>query len=290
MPIKTDRRDAEGIARLLHLGWFRPVHCKSVSAQEIRALLGARKSIQQGMIALEMSLRGLLRNFGLKVGAISKGRFDARIQELVASNTTLVAATEPMLRARATLRHELARLERHVRSLAQDDPTCRLLMTMPAVGAVVALTFKSAVDDPARFSSSKKVGPWVGLTPSRQQSGERDVTGGITKAGDAHFFENDPPMKRNAYIEYSVWNTVHDPEQRYAGGKFAMQSDGSDTLAEWVKKDQSLMGKDIVTWFSAGFHHIPRMEDWPVMSTEWKTVHIMPHNFFAHNPALTIRK
>lgn len=102
-------------------------------------------------------------------------------------------------------------------------------------------------------------------------------------------FQNDPPMKRNAYIEYSVWNTVYDPEQRYAGGKFAMQSDGSDTLAEWVKKDQSLMGKDIVTWFSAGFHHIPRMEDWPVMSTEWKTVHIMPHNFFAHNPALTIR-
>jgi len=42
MPIKTDRRDAEGIARLLHLGWFRPVHCKSVSAQEVRAVLNAR--------------------------------------------------------------------------------------------------------------------------------------------------------------------------------------------------------------------------------------------------------
>ena len=52
MPIKTDRRDAEGIARLLHLGWFRPVHCKSVSAQEIRAVLGARKAVQQSMIAL----------------------------------------------------------------------------------------------------------------------------------------------------------------------------------------------------------------------------------------------
>lgn len=103
-------------------------------------------------------------------------------------------------------------------------------------------------------------------------------------------FANDPPMKRNAYIEYSVWNTVHDPAQRYAGGAFPMQGDGSDTLAEWVKADRNLMGRDIVTWFSAGFHHIPRMEDWPVMSTEWKTVHIMPHNFFAHNPALTIRK
>ncbi len=103
-------------------------------------------------------------------------------------------------------------------------------------------------------------------------------------------FANDPPMKRNAYIEYSVWNTVYDPEQRYAGGKYAMQSDGSDTLAEWVKQDKPLMGQDIVTWFTAGFHHIPRMEDWPVMSTEWKTVHIMPHNFFAHNPALSLRK
>ncbi len=186
MPIKTDRRDAEGIARLLHLGWFRPVHCKSVSAQEVRALLGARKAIQQGMIALELSLRGLLRNFGLKVGAISRGRFDLRIRELACGNPMLEAATAPMLRARASLRSELAGLERRVRQLAQDDPVCRRLMTMPGIGAVVALTFRSAVDDPARFTSSKKVGPWVGLTPSRNQSGERDVSGGITRAGDAN--------------------------------------------------------------------------------------------------------
>lgn len=102
-------------------------------------------------------------------------------------------------------------------------------------------------------------------------------------------FENDPPMIRNAYIENSVWNTVHNPEERYAGGKFALQSDGSDTLAQWVKEDAPLQGQDIVTWFTAGFHHVPRMEDWPVMSTEWKTVHIMPHNFFPMNPAITIR-
>lgn len=184
MPIKTDRRDAEGIARLLHLGWFRPVHCKSVSAQEVRAVLGARKAVQQSMIALELSLRGLLRNFGLKVGTISRGRFELRIRELAVGNPMLEAATEPMLRARSSLRHELAGLERRVRQLAQDDPVCRRLMSMPGIGAVVALTFRSAVDDPARFTSSKKVGPWVGLTPSRNQSGERDVSGGITKAGD----------------------------------------------------------------------------------------------------------
>jgi transposase len=184
MPIKTDRRDAEGIARLLHLGWFRPVHCKSVSAQEIRALLGARKAIQQGMITLELSLRGLLRSFGLKVGPISRGRFEVRVRELACGNAMLEAATDPMLRARASLRQELAGLERKVRLLAKDDPVCGRLMTMPGVGAVVALTFRSAIDDPMRFRSSKKVGAWVGLTPSRNQSGERDVSGGITKAGD----------------------------------------------------------------------------------------------------------
>ena len=56
MPVKTDRGDAEGVTRLLHIGWFRPVHCKSVFAQEIRALLGARKAIQQGMIALKLPI------------------------------------------------------------------------------------------------------------------------------------------------------------------------------------------------------------------------------------------
>ncbi|SEL60058.1 Transposase [Roseivivax marinus] len=186
MPIKTDRRDAEGIARLLHLGWFRPVHCKSVSAQEVRALLSARKAVQQSMISLEMSLRGLLRNFGLKVGAISRGRFECRIRELAAGNAMLEAATEPMLRGRAALRRELAEFERRVRGLAQGDEVCRRLMSMPGIGAVVALTFRSAVDDPARFTSSRKVGPWAGLTPSRNQSGERDVSGHITKAGDAN--------------------------------------------------------------------------------------------------------
>lgn len=186
MPIKTDRRDAEGIARLLHLGWFRPVHCKSVSAQEVRATLTARKAIQQNMIALEMSLRGLLRNFGLKVGAISRGRFEHRIRELAEGNAMLETATNPMLRARASLRQELAGLEKLVRQIAQDDPVCLRLMTMPGVGAVVALTYRSAVDDPTRFTSSKNVGPWVGLTPTRNQSGERDVSSGITKAGDVN--------------------------------------------------------------------------------------------------------
>ena len=95
MPIKTDRRDAEGIARLLQMGWFRPVHCKTVSSQETRALLSSRKSVKDAIIDMELSLRGVLRNFGLKLGQVSKGRYEARVRELIAGNAMLDAAAEP---------------------------------------------------------------------------------------------------------------------------------------------------------------------------------------------------
>ena len=97
----------------------------------------------------------------------------------------LEAAAEPILCARAALRRELAGLEKPVRGLANKNPVCRVLMTMPGVGHIIALTYMSAIDDPGRFRRSKDVGPWVGLTPGRNQSGERDIVGAITKAGDA---------------------------------------------------------------------------------------------------------
>ena len=68
MPVKTDRNDARGLAQLMRLGWFRPVHCKSMAAQEVRALLTARKLVQSKLYDIEMSLRGILRGFGLKWG------------------------------------------------------------------------------------------------------------------------------------------------------------------------------------------------------------------------------
>jgi transposase len=164
MPIKTDRRDAEGIARLLQMGWFRPVYCKSLSAQEMRALLSSRKAIQQAASSLELSIRGVLRNFGMKMGQVAKGRFEQRVLELAEGNPMLEAAANPILSARRALRQELAGVEKLLRDHAKADPVCRQLMTMPGVGVLVALTFKAAIDDPERFSSSRDVGPWVGLT------------------------------------------------------------------------------------------------------------------------------
>jgi transposase len=103
MIVKTDRRDARGIAQLLRMGWFRPVHCKSPLAQEVRALLMARKQLQAKMRDIELSLRGLLRGFGLKIGEISKGQFATRVRTLTAGHAMLETIAEAMLRAREAL-------------------------------------------------------------------------------------------------------------------------------------------------------------------------------------------
>ena len=184
MPVKSDRNDARGIAQLMRLGWFRPVHCKSMAAQEMRALLTARKLVQSKLLDVQMSLRGLLRGFGLKVGATTPSRFAGRIRDSVEGNATLEVIAAALLAVHETLRRELAGFEKRVRSIAGSDGRVRLLMSTPGVGAIVALTYVAAIDDPARFKSSKGVGAHFGLTPKKYQSGETDITGRISKIGD----------------------------------------------------------------------------------------------------------
>ncbi len=184
MPVKSDRNDARGIAQLMRLGWFRPVHCKSMAAQEVRALLTARKLVQSKLHDMEMSLRGILRGFGLKVGVTTPRRFAGRIRELVAGHANLEVIATAMLAIRDVLLREFVAFEKRVRTMARQDARARLLMSAPGVGAIVSLTFASAIDDVSRFKSSKQVGPHFGLTPKKYQSGETDITGRISKIGD----------------------------------------------------------------------------------------------------------
>jgi transposase len=185
MPVKTDRKDARGIAQLMRLGWFRPVHCKSVGAQETRAMLTARKLVQSKLRDIENSLRGILRGFGLKVGKTTERRFAGRIRELVAGHPNLETIAQALLAVHAVLLREFNAFEKRVLSMARADAKASLLMSTPAVGPIVALTYASAVDDPGRFKSSKQAGAHFGLTPKKYQSGETDYTGRISKIGDA---------------------------------------------------------------------------------------------------------
>ena len=182
---KSDRNDARGIAQMMRVNLFRPVHVKTLTSQKRRALLTARKILQEKAVAIENDIRGLLRNFGLKVGVIGVGKFEERIQELVGDIPELVEIIEPLLAARQKLRDMFTKLHRKLLLVVRDDDVCRRLMTIPGVGPVVSLAFKCTIDIPARFRNSKAVGPSLGLTPVLNQSGESRRIGCISLCGDA---------------------------------------------------------------------------------------------------------
>jgi transposase len=182
---KTDRNDARGIAHMMRMGWFRAVYAKSDDSQELRILLTHRKTLLSKLLAIDNELRGTLKAFGLKVGRTTRLTFERRVLELVAERPRVDAITRPMLRVRTVLLTEIATLHRMVLKEVRHDPVCRRLMTMPGVGALVALTYKTGVDAPERFDRSADVGVHFGLTPRRYASGARDVSGSISKCGDA---------------------------------------------------------------------------------------------------------
>jgi transposase len=181
---KTDRNDARGIAQMMRVGLYRPVHVKTLRSQKLRMLLTHRKLLQAKAIAIENDLRSTLRNFGLKVGMVGNVKFEGRIKELVENLPDLATLAEPLLIVRRVLHEQLGILHRRLLDIVRNDDVCRRLMTVPGVGPVVALTYRATVDVPARFKNSKAVGASFGLTPSRHQSGESDRPGAISRCGD----------------------------------------------------------------------------------------------------------
>src|SRR5215813_14666257 len=182
---KTDKNDARGIAQILRTGWYSRVHVKSLESHQIRALLASRKAILKKCVDLENELRGLLRVFGVRLASkVPHGTYDAVVREQVEAEPLLARALLPLLDAREVLYHTYLKLDNEVKAIVRHDRICQQLMSVPGVGAITALTFKAAVDDPHRFKRSRTVAAHFGLTPRRYQSGEIDNPGRISKAGD----------------------------------------------------------------------------------------------------------
>ena len=182
---KTDRNDARGIAQLVRLGWFREVFVKSDEAQRVRMLLVGRDHLRAKALDLENCIRGSLKVFGLRIGAVTRRSFEARVLALVEDSPSLRAITEPLLSARRALVEAFERLDRLCRQLAALDAVCRRLMTIPGVGVIVALTYRTGLDAPERFRRSRDVGAHFGLTPRRYSSEQTDYDGRISRCGDA---------------------------------------------------------------------------------------------------------
>ncbi|ANY82217.1 transposase (plasmid) [Microvirga ossetica] len=204
---KSDRNDARGIAQMMRVNLFRPVHVKTLTSQKRRALLTARKLLQEKAIAFENDIRGLLRNFGLKVGIVGAAKFDIRIRELLDCLPDPAEIMEPLLASWRKLREEVERLHRKLLSIVRDDGVCRRLMTIPGVGPVVALAYASTIDVPARFRNSKAVGASLGLTPVLHQSGESNRIGRVSLCGDGMMrtllYEAAQVMLTNVHVKWS---------------------------------------------------------------------------------------
>jgi len=183
---KTDKNDARGLAQLVRSGWFKPVHAKSDASNRLKLLLAHRRTLKRKLMDIENEVRQSLKMFGLMVGRrVQRASFEARVSALVADDPLLAGTTACMMRCWAVLWIEYKRLHTLLVQMVGRDELCRRLCRIPGVGPVTALTFKAAIDDPARFPKSKTVGAHFGLTPRREQSGTSvDRDGHISKAGD----------------------------------------------------------------------------------------------------------
>src|SRR5450631_3087459 len=132
---KTDRNDARGIAQMMRLGWYRAAHVKNIDMQKMRSLLANRKLLKRKLIDIENHIRGALRTYGLLVGAVSRGQYEARVRELI-ERTDIVFSTmiETMLGVHRAIFDGYVKLHRVLLQVVQHDQICRRLMTVPGVG------------------------------------------------------------------------------------------------------------------------------------------------------------
>ncbi|QJU60231.1 IS110 family transposase [Sphingomonas sp. AP4-R1] len=165
-------------------GWYRSVHVKSLDAHQARSLLGARAQLVGMRTRLSNMVRGVLKTFGLLPGADRGLRFDRRVEAMIEDAPDVALIVRPLLATWRQLREQIAVFDTTVQRRVKRDATCRLLMTVPGIGALSALAFVSTIEDPTRFARSRSVGAHLGLTPRRYQSGEMDRSGHISGCGD----------------------------------------------------------------------------------------------------------
>jgi len=98
---------------------------------------------------------------------------------------------------------------------------------------------------------------------------------------------DDYPRRRAGFADYQLWVTPYTNEFA-AAGPYPNQSKGGDGLPAWTRQNRSIENTDIVLWYTIGFHHVPRPEDWPVLPTMWHEFQLRPSGFFSHNPVLDL--
>ena len=99
---------------------------------------------------------------------------------------------------------------------------------------------------------------------------------------------DDGPQKVGAFSAHQLWVTPYKQDERFASGVYPTQSKGDDGLAIWSKANRPIENTDIVAWYTLGFHHVTRAEDWPVMPVMWHDFVLRPFDFFPQSPVISL--
>jgi transposase len=182
---KTDRIDAEVLARALESGHIPVAHVLTPQRREMRMQLSVRKALVETRTQYIASVRGLLRAKGQRLPGCDAGVFVHHWREATLGEEVR-KLTAPLIEVLVALEPQLALVEQKIQQLSDGEPVTRLLMTAPGVGVVVAAAFVSVVDEAKRFTKAHHLESYLGLVPSEDSSGGKRRIGAISKAGNSY--------------------------------------------------------------------------------------------------------
>lgn len=184
--IKSDKADAWALAEMLRTGWFTAVHVKSIDSHRIKTLLGARDQLVKIKRSLGNQVRGLLRPFGIRLPSrVGTKTFAQAAHQATQNDSVMHASIKALLEALVSIDAQAAKLEAELRELASRNEVAWRLMSIPGIGPITVMAYIAAIEDVNRFSRTRDIGAYLGLTERRYQSAETDIRMGISKQGDA---------------------------------------------------------------------------------------------------------
>ena len=181
---KTDKNDARGIAEALRAGMYTRVHCKPEESINRAILLTSRRALVEQQTHLKNTVRGVLKGYGIRLGAISAKKFAAAVMKQIETCDQIVRlSVKCLLTVFDKIVEETGKIDQKMLEIVHHDKEVRRFMTVPGIGPVTALTYKAEIFDATRFKESRSVGAYLGMTPTQYASGETQRQGKTSKCG-----------------------------------------------------------------------------------------------------------
>lgn len=220
---KTDRIDAEALARAVESGRVPKAHLLSPPRRELRRLLGIRRNLVEARAQFVVTARGLAREQGVALPTGHTESFSLKVNASQSVPREVKELLQPLLISIQTLNEQIEKVESQLEALGKTEPTIQLLCTAPGVGPLVAAAFVSVVDDAKRFRNAHQLESYLGLVPSENSSGSQKRVGGITKKGNSYL---------RAVLMQSAWVIVR-------------KRDLTDPLVRWANEVVKRRGKKV---------------------------------------------